>query len=220
MQDIKIRKRTKNSVVRKNYFQIGKIYLSTIAVLSLFISLLGNSGYAQLKLDDGLFWLNTDGSVRAKMVPQSEVDTKDVLSAMQPKKQAKKPVSTMEKREAKYRPLIEKYFPENSELMLAIAKAESSLNSNAINYNCYYDKAGNVHTTRPKGGYSTHCKKGHEKYAWSKDGCALQINDIHGFDITTSEGCIQAARKVYDTQGLTAWVAYKNGSYKKYLSSI
>lgn len=222
MNDIIVRKRIKKDVIRQNTKQTGKIYLSAIVFILIIVTILGNSPYVKMKYDNGLMWLKTDGSVTAKMIPQSVENPEDLLSIMQPKKQVKKAVSKTKDvwtaREAKYKPLIEKYFPEEPEVMLAIAKAESSLNSNAINYNCFYDKKGNVHRTRPKGGVSKQCNKGHEKFAWSKDGCAMQINSIHGFDITTPEGCFMAARKVYEQQGKRAWVAYNTGAYKKYLA--
>ena len=222
MQDIKVRKRTKNSVVRKDYRKIWITFLSTIAVILLIIKITTLLTGWEKRYDNGLYWVVVNGSQTPKMPLQSVVNHKEVLSAIQPKKQAKKVVSQPKDvwtaREAKYKPLIEKYFPEEPEVMLAIAKAESSLNSNAINYNCFYDKQGNVHKTRPKGGVSTHCKKGHEKFAWSKDGCIFQVNDIHGKDISTVEGCLQGARKVYEKQGKRAWVAYNTGAYKKYLA--
>jgi len=36
----------------------------------------------------------------------------------------------------------------------------------------------------------------------------------------TLEGSIPTIEKIYKTQGLNAWVAYKTGSYKKYMVNL
>lgn len=86
--------------------------------------------------------------------------------------------------------LIKKTFPENPEVMVAIAKSESgkSLNQNAVNIN----------------------RNG------SKDCGLMQINSIHGYDcewLKIPENNMIVARKIYDTQGLSAWVSYNSKNY-------
>jgi hypothetical protein len=100
------------------------------------------------------------------------------------------------------------YFPQNYDVALAIAKAESSLNPTAINYNCRYN------------GVSTFCKKGDEINAWSVDCGIYQINTkgrvcpVDMFDIKNN---IEQARKMYEARGWQPWVAYSGQHYKKYL---
>jgi hypothetical protein len=81
-------------------------------------------------------------------------------------------------------------FPDNCELMIAIAKAESGLNAKAYNKN----------------------NNGSEDFG------LFQINSIHGednlFDVDKN---IAVAKKIYDNQGLNAWVAYQNNKYLQYL---
>lgn len=89
--------------------------------------------------------------------------------------------------------LIRAAFPENPSVMIAIAKAESGLNTKAVNVN------------RNE----------------SIDIGLFQINSVHGYDelsLFDAEKNIKAARKIYDQQGLRAWAAFKNGSYKKFLT--
>ena len=83
-------------------------------------------------------------------------------------------------------------FPENPSIMLAIAKAESGLNPLATNKN----------------------KNG------TRDTGLMQINSIHGYDdldMMDVDKNLDAARKIYDLQGITAWAAFNNGSYKQFL---
>lgn len=162
-------------------------------------------------------------TVTAPSVPV--YDTKKVLEV---KEEKTKSLSTSEK---SY--IVDKIadtFPENTEVMVAIALKESGLNKNATNYNCFYKVGGDtydkliktyidisvVSKTRQKGYVSTFCRKGHEKYAWSKDGGIFQINNPTE-EHYTIEGNLATARHKYDTQGLIAWTAYKTGAYKKYI---
>lgn len=88
--------------------------------------------------------------------------------------------------------LIAEAFPENPAIMIAIARAESGMNPKAVNKNTN----GSV------------------------DLGLLQINSIHGYDelsLFDAEKNIKAAREIYDKQGIQAWAAFNNGSYKKFL---
>ncbi len=91
-----------------------------------------------------------------------------------------------------YRPLIEGYdWP--TETMLAIAQAESGCDPTARN------------TANSDG---------------STDTGLLQINSIHGIDAATlldPAVNIQAAYRIYQSQGINAWSVYNNGKYKEYL---
>lgn len=84
-------------------------------------------------------------------------------------------------------------FPEEPDIMLAIAKAESKLNPHALNR---ANRNGSV------------------------DIGIFQINSIHGYDeeyLKNEDNNLIIARKIYDKQGLNAWSAYKNGAYLKWL---
>lgn len=89
--------------------------------------------------------------------------------------------------------LIRETFPEEPDVMLAIAKAESRLD-NSIPPNQNRDKS------------------------W--DTGIFRINSVHGYSqeyLSDIHNNIKVARKIYDTQGKNAWVTFWNGDYKKYL---
>ena len=80
---------------------------------------------------------------------------------------------------------IRQTFPEQSDLMLKIAFWESRLDPNATNLN----------------------RNG------SKDCGLMQVNSIHGYDCEWPKDVdnnLRVARKIYDTQGVTAWSSYNN----------
>ena len=99
---------------------------------------------------------------------------------------------------------IKETFPEEPDVMLAIAIAESQLNNDAVGYNCYYE------------GKSTSCKKGDKHLAWSSDSGLFQIHKASEHE-KTLEGNLQAARKLYDKRNKSPWCAYTSGAYLKYL---
>lgn len=79
--------------------------------------------------------------------------------------------------------LIREAFPECPDTMLAIAKAESRLKSDAVNVN----------------------RNG------TKDCGIFQINEVHGYDcewLKNVDNNLKVAREVYLKQGLKAWVTY------------
>ena len=87
---------------------------------------------------------------------------------------------------------ISKMFPENPTVMIAVAKAESGLDPMATNRN--------TNGTRDIG--------------------ILMVNSVHGYDdleMFDVDKNLAAAREVYDKQGITAWSAFNNGSYKKFM---
>lgn len=80
---------------------------------------------------------------------------------------------------------IRKVFPEDYEIMLAIAKAESSMNPEAVHVNTN----GTI------------------------DCGLLQINSVHGYEcewLKDPDNNLKAGREVYEKQGLTAWTTYQN----------
>lgn len=85
-------------------------------------------------------------------------------------------------------------FPEaNRQTMVAIAMAESGGDTGAIN------------TSNSNG---------------SVDRGLFQINSIHGYEPSSlfdAKINTAAARSIYDSQGITAWSAYNNGSYLQYM---
>jgi hypothetical protein len=88
---------------------------------------------------------------------------------------------------------IRKLFPEDPEVMLAIAKAESGLNTTEVN-------RANTNGTIDVG--------------------IFQINSVWGYSeayLKDEDNNLEVAREVYDTQGITAWAVYNNKKYLKYL---
>ena len=114
---------------------------------------------------------------------------------------------------------ITHYFPKSHNTIIAIAHAESNMNPQAQNWNCYYNKTNTiVYTSRVKGSHSTACKKDHRKYAWSTDCGILQVNYKGKICPTkTIDEHLQEASTLSKHQGLKAWTAYNNQSYKQYL---
>jgi hypothetical protein len=105
---------------------------------------------------------------------------------------------------------VEKYFPKEKEIALAVFMAESRLNTQAIGYNCRYGKK------------VTSCKKGDENKALSMDYGISQINQQNykgnKNDLLDIETNMKVARKVYDKQTWNAWYTYRDGKYLQYLN--
>lgn len=132
-------------------------------------------------------------SVRAKIAPRSDVQTKDDISTRR-KKMALK---------------IAEYFPEEPVTMVAIAIEESQLNPNATGYNCkYFNKKGEPYTWA--------CKPEDRNKAVSTDGNVLQENGIKGGGNIDTH--LVQVRKLYDNGGKNRWTAYRTGAYKKHLN--
>ena len=115
---------------------------------------------------------------------------------------------------------LHKVFGIKFEIAKAVFMAESSMNNEAKNYNCLYPVKQKDGTTKLK---STFCKKEDKEKAWSVDCGPAQINvkgKICPKKLMTLEGSIPTIEKIYKTQGLNAWVAYKTGSYKKYMVNL
>lgn len=112
---------------------------------------------------------------------------------------------------------IRKYFPRNWKTMIAVAHAESQMNPNAVGYNCYYYH-GKATTTPIKGG-SKSCKVEDRHLSWSKDCGLLQLNTrAKVCPKETIDQHLERAATLSRTQGLEAWQAHNNGTYKVYLA--
>ena len=97
-------------------------------------------------------------------------------------------------------------FGDKAPLMKAIAKAESGLDEKQVSYNCLIN------------GKNKPCRN--KNLAWSSDCGTFQIN-VKGKEcpahLLTLDGNLHEAKKKLDSEGLKAWVAYKNGRYKRFL---
>lgn len=111
---------------------------------------------------------------------------------------------------------IKEYFPRSYKTMIAVAHAESSMNPNAVGYNCYYYK-GKATNTPVKGG-SKACKVEDRNFAWSYDCGLLQVNNgKKECPKETIEEHLQRAADLSRVQGLEAWVTYNTGAHEKHL---
>lgn len=121
---------------------------------------------------------------QTRTITIKNVQAKEV-QAIQEIKEVKKELSIEEK--------IKNAFPDNYEIMIAIAKAESGMDPKK----------------QPNGN-----KDG------SIDTGIFRINSCHGYDViylSDVDNNIKVAKEIYKKQGLDAWVAYKNNSFKKFL---
>jgi len=108
---------------------------------------------------------------------------------------------------------FQRHFPRSHKTMLAIAKAESGLDNNAVNWNCYYnDDMSIVYETRVKGSHSTFCKKEHRKYAWSVDCFILQANYRGKYcpDVTLDQHLHEMA-ELSKKRHFQPWVSFNRG---------
>lgn len=92
MQDITIRKRKVTGYAKRQDKKQTRprhiiIFLIVVTILLIIVNLIGSHA---LRYDNGAVWVHRTATVSVKMVRQSEVDTKEVLSAMYPKKEVKK----------------------------------------------------------------------------------------------------------------------------------
>lgn len=114
---------------------------------------------------------------------------------------------------------FQRYFPRSWKTMLAIAQAESRLDPEAKNWNCYYNRDSSVvYTERVKGSHSAACKKEHRKYAWSVDCNILQAN-YKGKEcpsITIDEHLEEMA-ELTKKRSFQPWVTYNRGLHLSYM---
>lgn len=240
MQDITIKKRKtiKKKSATKRKHSLSFIHILIVFMLGAMVATVAHS----LQNDYGLRWIHGKGSVKTLQYAQNDYNT--IVGAIynqKPRKTAKtestRSVTTSNASKSYYFQLIEKYFPEKPHIMYAIAKEESALNPNAVNYNCRYkiSQKGKTKTTvydsltathidtaivskeRLPGYISTWCRKGHFQYAWSKDSGLFGINSVHTTQQLSPEEQVKKARAIYEKQGLNAWVSYKTKRYQRHL---
>ncbi len=112
---------------------------------------------------------------------------------------------------------IRSYFPRSWKTMIAVAHAESGMSMDAKGYNCYYYR-GKATTTPIKGG-SKACDVVDRPLAYSVDCFVLQRN-YKGQQCpegVTLDQHLKEVSELSKVQGLQAWSAYNNNSYKKHL---
>lgn len=115
---------------------------------------------------------------------------------------------------------FKEYFPKSHKTMLAIAKAESGLNNNATNWNCWYDKNGKISKTYIKNGGKA-CKKEDRKYSFGVDCFTLQAH--YPGRKSCPEGVtidmhLREMAELSKSRGFQPWVTYNLGMHKKYLA--
>ena len=113
---------------------------------------------------------------------------------------------------------LKQIFGPKAKVAKAILKHESGLNLKEKGYNCYYyRKNKDGKTVR----YSTSCKtKEDREKAWSVDCGIAQINvkgQVCPANLMNLDGAMKALEKKYKTEGLTAWVSYTSGAYKRFM---
>lgn len=162
------------------YFVVGLVIGSTL----IFIFLVGKPFYQEMS--EG-YDIATEILIResTQVVPQEDGLVKEKSEAVP---QEKSEVSLRD-----IEGLITRYFGEDSQTALAVAKAESRLNPQAKNINTN----GSV------------------------DCGIFQINSVHKptkEQCENAEENIKLAHKIYSKSGFIPWTAYKSGSYKKFLN--
>lgn len=112
---------------------------------------------------------------------------------------------------------IRKYFPRSHVTMLAIAHAESNLNHEAQNWNCYYYK-GKATTTPIKNG-SKSCLKEDRHLSWSID-CGVLMKNYIGIkecpNVPIDEH-LQEMAELSKKRHFQPWSAYNNGRYLQWM---
>lgn len=102
---------------------------------------------------------------------------------------------------------IKEVFPDEP-IMVAVLKAESGLKADAKGWNCRY------------GTSSKACSPEDRHRAWSVD-CGLAQLNVSGkecpAELLDVDHSLKVARKMYDQRGLSPWVAWKSGAFKKFL---
>lgn len=96
---------------------------------------------------------------------------------------------------------IRETFPEDPDLAVAIAKAESELNPDAYNPETHYDRSGKAICNGSIGIMQVACV--HHR---------SNPDELRNVDFN-----LEIARKIYEERGWLPWGSYTDGRYKKYL---
>lgn len=115
---------------------------------------------------------------------------------------------------------IKEYFPKSYKTMIAIAKAESGLNNNATNWNCWYDFNGKISTKYIKNGGKS-CKVKDRKYSFGVDCFILQAH--YSGRKTCPEGVtidmhLREMAELSKSRGFQPWVSFNLKMHEKYLT--
>lgn len=117
--------------------------------------------------------------------------------------------------------LIKEKFQENSAVVSAVFKAESGHRADAMGWNCRYTRiVTGKNGEEIEETYSTSCKPEDRYKAWSVDCGVAQINVIGKTcpeELFDPENNLNIARKMYESRGLSPWVAWVSGAFKKHL---
>jgi hypothetical protein len=115
---------------------------------------------------------------------------------------------------------IRHYFPRNADVMVAIAKAESHLSMEAKNYNCWYDKNGNISNIYIKGGGRS-CNIADREHAFGVDCFVLQAHYPGRKTCPKNVTIDQHLKEMADLsrqRSFQPWVVYNTGAYKVHLA--
>ncbi|HBI50251.1 MAG TPA: hypothetical protein DDY21_00155 [Candidatus Moranbacteria bacterium] len=133
-----------------------------------------------------------------EVVCEGEDNPRVVASDVKPVAQDNVPSSV----EAELESLISREFGDDGELMIAIAKAESNLQP---------ERVGDLHLTFNNGTMGMSCG-------------LFQIRVLDGRpdcdSLKNPEFNIKWAKKIKESQGLTAWTVYNNGRYLEFLKQL
>lgn len=113
------------------------------------------------------------------------------------------------------------FSPADARIALAILKQESSLNANAVNYNCWYDANGVASSTRSAGMKSKPCAKADRHLTWSIDCGVGQFNFV-GLKVCPAytkdlDWTVKRMVDFHKERGFKPWVAYTSGRYIPFL---
>ena len=115
---------------------------------------------------------------------------------------------------------IKEYFPKSYKTMIAIAKAESGLNNNVVNYNCWYDSKGNISTKYIKNGGKS-CRVEDRKYSFGVDCFILQAHYKGSKtcpDGVTIDMHLREMAELSKSRGFQPWVSFNLKMHEKYLT--
>lgn len=189
-------------VIKKQLFILGIWSLGAIAGASiinwyyLLPTLKVQTVYEQMG------WVNRDMMIEGKSQHETDSTSSDdeLVKAQEE--------STRLEADSRSVQLIQETFPEDKEIAVAVAKAESGLNEKAKGYNCRYN------------GISQSCKNGDEGKAWSVDCGIMQVN-TQGQDCPNElmeiKGNLKVAKEIKEQGGWKRWWTYRTNKHLAFL---